>query len=51
MQGDRDAAEAFDQGARLEHDNRPPPAAVSAALERIQGPAREQLNDARDRPR
>ena len=39
MQGDRDAYEDFDQGARLEQQNRPPRAAVSAALERVQGRA------------
>jgi tetratricopeptide (TPR) repeat protein len=51
MLGDRDAFEDFEQGARLEHQNRPPRAAVSAALERVQGPARLRLNDVRDRPR
>ena len=51
MQGDRDAAEDFEQGARLERQNRPARAAVSAALERVQGAARSQLNDIRDRPR
>ena len=51
MQGDRDAAEDFEQGARLERQGRPARAAVSAALERVQGPARSQLNDIRDRPR
>jgi len=51
MLGDRDAAEDFEQGARLERQNRPARAAVSAALERVQGAARSQLNDIRDRPR
>ena len=51
MQGDRDAAEDFEQGARLERQGRPARAAVSAALERVQGAARTQLNDVRDRPR
>jgi tetratricopeptide (TPR) repeat protein len=51
MQGDRDAFENFEQGARLEQQDRPPRAAVSAALERVQGPARLQLNNVRDRPR
>ena len=51
MLGDRDAAEDFEQGARLERLDRPSRAAVSAALERVQGSARAQLNDIRDRPR
>ncbi len=51
VQGDRDALEDFEQGARLEQQDRPPRAAVSAALERVQGPARLQLNNVRDRPR
>ena len=51
MLGDRDAFEDFEQGARLESQNRPPRAAVSAALERVQGPARARLNGVRDRPR
>ena len=51
MQGDRDAFEDFAQGARLEQQDRPSCAAVSAALERVQGPARLRLNAVRDRPR
>jgi hypothetical protein len=49
-QGKREAAEDFDQGARLEQAGRPDRAAVSAALERIQGRMRRELNDVRDRP-
>jgi hypothetical protein len=45
------ASEDFEQGARLEADNRPAPAAVNAALERIQGRQRELINAARDRIR
>jgi hypothetical protein len=51
MQGDRDAYEDFEQGARLERENRPPRAAVSASLERVQGAPRQVLNEVRDRPR
>ena len=51
MQGDRDAFEDFEQGARLERQNRPSRAAASAALERVQGESRERLNAIRDRPR
>ncbi len=52
LQGDRsDAMEDFNQGARLEQQSRPPRAAVSAALERVQGEPRLQLNEVRDRPR
>ncbi len=40
----------FEEGAMLEQLNRPSPAAVSEALERIQGPTRLLLNDVRDRP-
>jgi hypothetical protein len=50
LQGKRGAAEDFDQGARLEARGRPAPAAVSAALERVQGPARRRVNEARMRP-
>ncbi|HVS37007.1 MAG TPA: hypothetical protein VMS17_15710, partial [Gemmataceae bacterium] len=51
MQGDREAFEDFVQGAKLERQNHPSRAAVSAALERVQGEARERLNEIRDRPR
>jgi hypothetical protein len=51
MLGDRDALEDFERGARLEQQNRPPRAAVSAALERVQGMARLRLNAVRDQPR
>jgi hypothetical protein len=50
LQNKRGAAEDFDQGARLEARGRPAPAAVSAALERVQGPARRRVNEARTRP-
>jgi tetratricopeptide (TPR) repeat protein len=50
-QGRRDAYEDFDQGAKLEQRNRPSRAAVSTALERVQGPPRRALNEARSRPR
>jgi hypothetical protein len=50
LQNKRGAAEDFDQGARLEAQGRPAPAAVSAALERVQGPARRRVNEARTRP-
>ena len=50
LQGDRDAYEDFEQGARLERKDRPARAAVSAALERVQGEPRERLNAIRDRP-
>ncbi len=50
LQGDRDAYEDFEQGARLERQDRPARAAVSAALERVQGEPRERLNAIRDRP-
>jgi hypothetical protein len=46
----RDAQDDFDQGALLEHLNRPAPAAVSESLERVQGPMRRILNDYRERP-
>jgi hypothetical protein len=47
----RQAQEDFDQGAALERLGRPGSAAVSAALERVQGPARQTVNEARARPR
>jgi tetratricopeptide (TPR) repeat protein len=50
LQNKRGAAEDVDQGARLEARGRPAPAAVSAALERVQGPARRHVNEARTRP-
>lgn len=50
-QNKRDAYEDLDQGAILERQGRPSPAAVSAALERIQGPLRRTVNDVRNRPR
>ena len=40
MLGDRDAFEDFERGRPVEAQNRPPCAAVNAALERVQGPAR-----------
>jgi tetratricopeptide (TPR) repeat protein len=46
-----EAAEDFEQGARLEKDNKPSRVAVSNALERIQGPARRVLNEARNQAR
>jgi hypothetical protein len=49
-QGKRDAAEDFDAGARLEREGRPDRAAVSTALERVQGAARRRLNAVRERP-
>jgi TolA-binding protein len=52
MQGKRqDAAEDLDRGALLERAGRPAPGAVSEALERVQGPARRIVNEARSRPR
>jgi hypothetical protein len=50
MQNKRGSGEDFEQGARLEAQGRPAPAAVSAALERVQGPARRRVNEARTRP-
>ena len=44
-------AEDFEQGARLEIDNRPTATAVNAALERIQGKPRQLINEARERAR
>jgi tetratricopeptide (TPR) repeat protein len=51
MQGKRrQAYEDFDMGSRLERLNRPAPAAVSSSLERVQGPVRRVVNEARNRP-
>jgi tetratricopeptide (TPR) repeat protein len=47
----RAAMQDLEQGSRLEAMNRPASAAVSEALERIQGPVRQILNDVRKRPR
>ena len=47
-QGKTDAAEDFDQAARLERQGRPDRGTVSRALERVQGPMRNALNDVRD---
>jgi hypothetical protein len=45
MGDDRKAAEAeFEKGRDLELDARPPSRAISAVLERIQGPARQAIN-------
>jgi hypothetical protein len=49
-QGKREAYEDFDQAAHLEQLGRPSRAAVSAALERVQGPMRRMLNSIRTRP-
>jgi tetratricopeptide (TPR) repeat protein len=49
-QGKRDGYQDFDDGARLERDGRPGQAAVSAALERVQGSLRGALNAVRNRP-
>jgi hypothetical protein len=46
----RDAYADFDEGAKLEHLNRPAPSAVSESLERIQGPMRRTINEFRQRP-
>jgi tetratricopeptide (TPR) repeat protein len=46
-QNKQEALEDFAQGAKLEAQERPSRAAVSAALERIQGPMRDKLNEAR----
>jgi tetratricopeptide (TPR) repeat protein len=45
------ALEDFRQAARLEKQDKPNRLAVSAALERVQGPARRVLNEIRDRVR
>jgi hypothetical protein len=50
-QNKREAYEDLDQGALLEAQNRPPAAVVSSALERIQGPVRRIVNEARTKPR
>jgi TolA-binding protein len=50
LQNKRGAAKDFEQGAVLEARGRPAPAAVSASLERVQGPARRRVNEARTRP-
>jgi hypothetical protein len=47
MQGNADASEDFEQGARLEKQNKPASPTVSISLERVQGPARKVLNEAR----
>jgi tetratricopeptide (TPR) repeat protein len=44
-----EASEDFAQGAALESRGRPSRAAVSASLERVQGPVRATLNEARDK--
>jgi hypothetical protein len=50
--GKRDLAlEDFRQAARLEKQDKPNRYAVSAALEKVQGPARRILNEVRDRAR
>jgi tetratricopeptide (TPR) repeat protein len=49
-QDKREAYEDFDQAARLERLGRPARPAVSAALERVQGPMRRVLNEIRNRP-
>jgi tetratricopeptide (TPR) repeat protein len=49
-QGNRDGYDDLDQGAYLERLGRPERAAVSAALERIQGPMRVTINAIRTRP-
>jgi hypothetical protein len=48
-QSKRDAFEDFEQAARLERRGLPTREAVSAALERIQGPLRKTLNESRDK--
>jgi hypothetical protein len=45
----RDAFADFTQGTALERMNRPSPAAVDDALERVQGPTRLILNGFRER--
>jgi TolA-binding protein len=44
------AGDEFRQGAALEWQDRPPREAVSAALERVQGPVRRTVNEARVQP-
>jgi tetratricopeptide (TPR) repeat protein len=50
-QGKRDAFEDFVQGARLEQQGLPPREAIDSALERVQGPARGTIDNARGVPR
>ena len=40
---------SFEQGARLEADNRPPVAEINASLERVQGDLRKVLNSIRSK--
>ena len=49
-QGSREAMEDFDEAAQLERAGKPDRAAVSTALERVQGPMRRALNNIRTRP-
>jgi hypothetical protein len=49
-QGKQEAYDDFEQGARLEELNRPYRAAISAALERVQGRLRRVLNEVRAAP-
>jgi tetratricopeptide (TPR) repeat protein len=46
-----EASEDFAEGARLEAQGRPAQAAVSISLERVQGPVRAIVNEARDKAR
>ena len=48
-QNKQEAYEDFEQGAKLEAQDRPSRVAVSVALERVQGPARQALNETRKR--
>jgi hypothetical protein len=50
-QNKRDAYEDFEHAARLERRGLPTREAVSAALERIQGPVRKTLNESREKTR
>jgi tetratricopeptide (TPR) repeat protein len=50
MQGNREAYEDFNRGALLEKENMPGRAQVSQALERVQGPIRHIVNEARQKP-
>lgn len=47
MLGKPEAAEDFQQGLRLERQNKPSSAAINASLERVQGDSRRLLNEAR----
>ena len=47
MLGKPEAAEDFEQGAKLEKQNKPSSAVISNSLERIQGATRRLLNEAR----